>query len=138
MPARLTAIGLKELEIKWKGAEFEFKDTASGVKLETEGDDLASTSLSVDVKGHEVMLLVNGQTLSVSLAGIVTSPYAYDQDEDGEVTFELPFGLTAASTIQLNRGQHCDLNWRSTHHCRSSVQLILCSCSRLIMRVSVR
>jgi hypothetical protein len=96
-----TAIGLKELEIKWKGAEFEFKDAASGVKLETEGDDLDSTSLSVDVKGHEVMLLVNGQTLSVSAAGIVTSPYPFDQDEDGEVTFELPFELTSATIIQL-------------------------------------
>ena len=96
-----TAVGLKELKIEWKGAEFEFKDAASGVKLETESDDLASTSLSVDVKGHEVMLLVNGQTLAVSAAGIVTSPYPFDQDEDGEVTFELPFELTAATTIQL-------------------------------------
>jgi len=98
-------VGVNALVIKWQGAEFKYVDAASGVKLSTEFSDQATTSLAVDAKGHSVMLSIDGvqsSSITISPAGMVTSPtWKYDQDEDGEVTFELPFAVAATTAIQL-------------------------------------
>jgi hypothetical protein len=102
--ARPSGAGIEKLSIHWRGAKFDSR--SGGVRLKTEFIAADATSLAItrEDTAAALTLAVNGVTVAIDTAGVVTTSVPYEVDEDGEITFTLPFELTPDLAIEVTVG----------------------------------